>query len=303
MKNPEMRGVFALLLTPFHPDGSIDWETYRRYVDRQIAHTPHGLFASCGSSELKHLSPEERVALAREAVARAGTTPVVAVANADPDISQHPEELARMVETGVSGVVFIPPNGMGHDQNRLGDYFAELASRSPVPVLLYEIPSSQPKDVAPETYGRLVRESNVCGIKDTSGTLAGALAKLKAAPDGILYQAVAPFLLDTLRAGGNGIMAIVSTAAAGHVVALWNAVHSGEPPGAAAEPGRPSADALQSTITYLNAILELGYVATAKYLVALSGVPMGLTCRTGSTLSAPAAKSVETWYTDYGREE
>jgi 4-hydroxy-tetrahydrodipicolinate synthase len=294
--------VFALLLTPFRPTGDIDWETYRRYVDWQLEQRPHGLFASCGSSELKHLTGDERVTLARRAVERAGATPVVAVANADAELSRHEEELARMVDTGVSGVVFIPPNGMGHDQERLGDYFAELAAKSPVPTLLYEIPSSRPKDIAPATYGRLVREANVHGVKDTSGTLAGALAKLEAAPDGVLYQAVAPFLLETLRAGGNGVMAIVSTAAAGHVVALWEAIRDEGRRGDGADGAGRNAERLQSTITYLNAVLELGYVATAKYLVSLSGVPMGLTCRTGSTLSAPAAKSVETWYADYGRE-
>jgi len=286
-------GVFALLLTPFQPDGSIDWETYERYVDWQLEQRPHGLFASCGSSELKHLTATERVELARRAVERAGSTPVVAVANAEPDTSAHEEELSRMAETGVSAVVFIPPDGMGTDQRRLGDYFASLAERSPVPVFLYEIPASRPKDIAPETYGRLVRETSVCGIKDTSGTLSGALAKLRAAPDGILYQAVAPFLLETLQAGGNGVMAIVSTAGARHVRALWDAVQ---------ERSDERARELQARVTFLNAILELGYVATAKYLVSLQGVPMGLTCRTGSTLSPPAAKSVETWYETLGKE-
>jgi len=287
------RGVFALLLTPFQPNGSIDWQVYERYVDWQLAQRPHGLFASCGSSELKHLTATERVQLARRAVERAGSTPVVAVANADPETASHEHELARMADTGVSGVVFIPPNGMGTDQDRLGEYFAALAAKSPVPVLLYEIPASKPKDIAPATYGRLVRETNVCGVKDTSGTLSGALAKLEAAPDGVLYQAVAPFLQETLKAGGNGVMAIVSTAAARHVRALWDAVRAQE--------GEQARD-LQARLTFLNAILELGYVATAKYLVSLQGVPMGLTCRTGSTLSPPAAKSVETWYDASGKE-
>lgn len=295
-----LRGVFALLLTPFAEDGSIDWSTYDRYVDRQIELGAHGLFASCGSSELKYLEWEERLALARRAVERAGTLPVVAVANAEPDVSRHHDELSRMADTGVSGVVFIPPPGMGVDQTKLQDYFAEMADRAPVPVILYEIPSSKPKDIAPETYGALVRETSVRGIKDTGGTLAGSIAKMVAAPGGVLFQAVAPFLLETIRAGGTGAMVIASTGACDLVVDLFGAATGGaaavgEPVGGPASRGRSdSAEDAQRLLTYLNAVLELGYVATAKYLVSLRGVPMGLTCRSGSTLSPMAAKSVET---------
>ena len=290
----DLRGVFALVLTPFAEDRSIDWNTYDRYVDRQIELGAHGLFASCGSSELKYLEWEERLALARRAVERAGTLPVVAVANAEPDVSSHHDELSRMASTGVSGVVLIPPTGMGVDQAKLQDYFAEMADRSPVPVILYEIPSSKPKDIAPETYGALARDTAVRGIKDTSGTLAGSIAKMEAAPGGVLFQAVAPFLLETIRAGGTGAMVIASTAACDLVLDLFGAA-AGDTAAAAASHGRSkSAEDAQRLLTYLNAVLELGYVATAKYLVSLRGVPMGLTCRSGSTLSPMAAKSVET---------
>lgn len=287
------QGVFALLLTPFQPNGDIDWQAYDRYVDWQLAGGPHGIFASCGSSELRHLTLHERLALTRRAVERAGQTPVVAVANAEPERGSHPEEVKQMLDTGVSGVVFIPPDGVGHDQKQLGDYFAELAEISTVPVVLYEIPSSKPKEIAPATYGRLVRETRVCGIKDTSGTLAGTLAKVEQAPQSVVYQAVAPFLLETIRAGGRGAMVIVSTASARLVVNLWNQARADV----------PAAVESQRRLTYLNALFELGYTATAKYLASLSGAKMDLYCRTGRTLSAVAAKSIETWYEQYGSEQ
>ena len=309
----KLRGVFGLLLTPFHSTGEIDWPTYDRYVDWQLGQEPHGLFASCGSSELRHLTARERVQLARRAVELAGETPVAAVANADPHVSTHADEVARMADTGVSAIVFIPPDGMGRDQSMLTDYFADLAGRSPVPVILYEIPSAHPKEIAPATYGTLVRETSVCGIKDTSGTVAGATAKMEAAPGGTVYQAVAPFLLDTLRAGGNGAMAIASTACPRLVVKLWDRAMQERSAGpghdgsavAALRADEPAAlaEAAQRQLTYLNAVLELGYMATAKHLVSLHGIPMNAYCRSGRTLEPMAAKSIETWYHHYREGE
>ena len=284
-----LEGVFALLLTPFHPNREIDWTAYDRYVDWQLDQAPHGLFASCGSSELKHLTASERLQLARRAVERAGTVPVVAVANAEPDVSRHTDDLRRTIDTGVAAVVLIPPDGLGEDQNRLADYVAGLAEANSVPVILYEIPSAKPKDIAPATYARLVRETPVCGIKDTSGTLAGTKAKLEAAPQGIVYQAVAPFLLETLQSGGRGAMVIVSTACCSLVVRLWHEALNGD----------ASAVQSQYRLTCLNALLELGYMATAKYLATLGGASMGLTCRTGRSISPMAARSIEIWHETY----
>ncbi len=55
------RGVFSLLLTPFLPDKTIDWTSYDRHVSWQIEQGPAGLFAVCGSSEMKWLDAEERL--------------------------------------------------------------------------------------------------------------------------------------------------------------------------------------------------------------------------------------------------
>ncbi|HET7558773.1 MAG TPA: dihydrodipicolinate synthase family protein, partial [Limnochordia bacterium] len=106
-------GVMALLLTPYLPDGSIDWATYDAYVDWQLQNGPEGLFAVCGTSEMKWLTLDERLALAKRAKARAGGRPVVATANLEGDPAAQRDEVRRMADTGVSGVVLVPPEGMG----------------------------------------------------------------------------------------------------------------------------------------------------------------------------------------------
>lgn len=278
-------GVFSLLLTPFDEQGRIDWNGYDRYVDWQLAQSPNGLFAVCGSSEMKWLAPEERIALAKRAVQLAGATPVVATANLQPNPDEHADELQRMAETGIRGVVLVPPNGLGTNAEALHAYFAELAAISPIPVVLYEWPQAEPYFIPAEVYGDLALRHGIVGIKDTTCTLEGIAAKIDRAPQSVVYQANTPFLLDAIRRGARGVMAVVSAAAAGVVVELWRQ----------AEQGGEAAEALHRRLAYLDSVLRFGYPASAKYLASLQGVPMRTYCRWPASFLPENAKAIALW--------
>lgn len=286
-------GVYALLLTPFQDDLSIDWPGYERYLAWQLEHRPDGIFAVCGSSEMGSLDLEERLELARRAVRAADGVPVVATANLGPDPAGHGEEVARMVATGVAGVVLVPPAGMGRDQERLGGYFAEVIDGSSCPVILYEWPGTAPHLIDADVYAELVRDHRLAGIKDTTCTLDGITAKIGRSDGATVFQANAPYMLESIRRGARGIMAIVSTAAADLTLAFWRA--------ATAEPTEPSArdaEDYHELLVLLDCALGRGggYPATAKHLANVRGAPMGLACRSRAVVSAEALEAVDLWY-------
>lgn len=280
----KFEGVFSLLLTPFHEDGSIDWEAYERYVEWQLSFRPQGLFAVCGSSEMKWLTLTERLELMRRAVKLAGNPPVVATGNLEaPELQQ--EELKQVMDTGLAGVVLVPPAGMGADQGKLADHLAELADIAECPVILYEWPLVEPYEIEPWVYSRLTDTSSVIGIKDTTCTMEGIMGKIEAAQDTIVYQANTPFMLEAIRQGAKGIMAIVSAAGAGSVLDFWRA----------ASQGSAHAEKLHRELVYLDALLRFGYPSSAKMLAALQGVPMGSTVRSGGVITLEAKKAMEVW--------
>lgn len=284
------QGVYSLLLTPFKSNYEIDYAAYDRYVDWQLSHGPQGLFASCGSSELLTLSATERLELTRRAVARAAATgtPVVATANAGANPGEHKDELLRMAETGVAGVVLIPPNGYGNDPELLLAHFAELAAISPVPVLLYEFPGVRPHLVPPSVYGELARRKLVCGLKDTTCTAEGIAAKLDAAPNSLVLQANTPYLLDSIRQGVRGIMAITSTAKANLNIKLWAAALDPQDDG--------EARLLHRELVALDGLFSSGFTSCAKHLVDLQGIPFSTLTRTGAAVSPSTAQALAVWH-------
>lgn len=284
-------GVMALLLTPFDESLSIDWSRYEAYVDWQLEHQPHGLFAVCGTSEMKWLTLDERLRLARVAAQRAAGTPVLATANLNLDWSTHVDELRAMEETGVAGVVLIPPDGMGTDPRRLEDHFATLAQAAHVPVFLYEWPQVSPYFLDPDAFGRLVRHHAVAGIKDTTCTAEGIAQKITAAPDAVVYQANTPFLPEAVEAGARGIMAITSAACADLNVHFWRAANE--------DLSGVRTQRLHAHLVHLDAILRQAHPILAKHLMRLRGFDFPLLTRWPVTAPAESVRALAVWYADF----
>jgi 4-hydroxy-tetrahydrodipicolinate synthase len=101
-------GIFPVVLTPFDAADRIDWEGYARLLDWYLDHGSQGLFAVCQSSEMQHLTLEERRDLARFTVEHVrGRVPVVASGHISDAVEDQKVELRAIADTGVDAVVFV----------------------------------------------------------------------------------------------------------------------------------------------------------------------------------------------------
>ena len=199
-KPESYRGVYSLLLTPFKEDKSIDYDVYAQYVEWQVERGTHHLFSVCGSSEMTTLTPEERVKCATIAAKHSGSAEVVATANLEPTWHMQVEEVKRMEQTGVDGLVFVSKGYADNDQ-RLVEYLSELAGYTTLPIILYEFPGMQPCNMSGKAYGELVKTGRFHGIKDTTCTMAGIKDKIAVQGDSAVLQANIPLLFDAYMAG------------------------------------------------------------------------------------------------------
>ena len=205
-KPESYRGVYSLLLTPFKEDKSIDYDVYAQYVEWQVERGSHHLFSVCGSSEMTKLTPEERVKCATIAAKYSGDTEVIATANLEPAWHMQVEEVKRMEQTGVDGLVFVS-KGYADNDERLVGYLSELAEYTSLPIILYEFPGMQPCNISGKAYGELVKTGRFHGIKDTTCTMAGIKDKIAVQGDSAVLQANIPLLFDAYKAGARGVCA------------------------------------------------------------------------------------------------
>ncbi len=255
-------GIYLLMLTPFNDDYTIDYKTYEEYCDFQVNERPEHLFCNCGSSEMTQLSLKERLEIAKLCVKHKGDTTVVTTANLQPNFEENVEEIKIMESAGVDGLVFVIRD-MGNDPDRLVDYMGRLREKTDLPVFTYEFPGFPNHCISGETYGRLVSECGISGIKDTTCTLEGISEKIARKGDSTVLQANMPWLHEAYKAGARGVMATPTACGGIFFRRFHDAFMSGD---------EQLATRRFNEITLLDNAIDSGFNRSAKYLVNLRGV-------------------------------
>lgn len=288
----EFAGVYSLLLTPFNEDRSIDFKTYEQYVEWQAAFKPQHLFPVCGSSEMRELKLDERLAIAGTTVKHSCGVPVFATANLEPSWEAQVNEVKAMEQTGVDGLVFVT-KGYGADPERMYTYLCELASHTELPIVLYEFPGFSNHIMDGETYGRLVKTGRFKGIKDTTCTMHRIKEKIAVQGDSNVLQANIPLLYEAYLAGARGVIATPTTCGTQLFVKMWDEFSQGR---------LEDAKKTFEHIILLDNAIDSGFCASAKYLVSLQGVPMNWYTRGNHNLSEARMHSLKVWY-DWAKSE
>ncbi len=285
------RGVYALLLTAFNDDKSIDYDGYAAYVEWQAANKPHYLFPVCGSSEMASLTLDERIKVAETAVKHSNGVPCFATANLEPSWHAQIEEVKRMEQTGVEGLVFVT-KGYGDNDDRVVTYLNELAEYSTLPILLYEFPGCQPHLITGKAYAELVKTDRFIGIKDTTCTMPLIKDKIDVQGDTAVMQANIPYLLEAYEAGARGVVATPTSCGAGLFRKMYDEFF--------VDKDYEAAKKTYEHIILLDQCIDSGFMASAKYLCQLQGVPMTYVTRGNHNLAPSRLKSIRTFY-DYAK--
>lgn len=280
-------GIYSLMLTPFFEDRSIDYNTYEKYADWQVEQGVDHLFAVCGSSEMRELSLEERLKLAELTVKHKGNTTVVATANIEATKEENIEEVKKMEQTGVDGLV-LTTKGMGDDDEGFVAYIRELASHTTLPVFLYEFPGYQPCAISGKAYNELTKDGLVWGIKDTTCTMEGIGAKIDNKNDSTVIQANMPYLWDAYVAGARGVMATPTSCGGAFFQRFHEAFVSGD---------MDLAKQRFNEIILLDNAIDNGFSASAKELIRLQGIDTFNWYTRGShNLSPTRLRSLESFH-------
>lgn len=255
-------GIYSLMLTPYFEDRTIDYNTYEEYAEWQVSQGVDHLFAVCGSSEMTSLTLEERLKLAELTVKHKGNTTVVATANLEKTKEENLEEIKKMEQTGVDGIV-LTTKGYGDDEETLIPYIKELASSTTLPVFMYEFPGFQPHLISGEAYGELAKDGLIWGIKDTTCSLEKITDKIENKYDSTIIQANMPYLFDSYVAGARGVMATPTSCGGAFFQRFHEAFVSGD---------MALAEQRYNEIILLDNAIDSGFCASAKELIRLQGV-------------------------------
>ena len=214
MKKRLFTGVGTALVTPMHPDGSVDFEAFGKLIDWQIESGVDALIVAATTGESATMDDDTHIEVIRYCVERAaGRVPVIGGTGSND--THHGLNLTRRAcEVGIDGVLAVTPYYNKTTQRGLVRYFFDYADASTVPVIVYNVPSRTGLGIEPETYGKLAEHGNIVGIKEANGNISKIAETMDIVGDRLwLYSGNDDQIVPILSLGGVGVISVLSNVA------------------------------------------------------------------------------------------
>jgi dihydrodipicolinate synthase/N-acetylneuraminate lyase len=204
-----LTGIFPPLVTPLRDWDALDVPGLERLTEHVLAGGVHGLFLLGTTGEGPSLSWRLKAEVVERGCRQvAGRVPVM-VGVTDPSFADALRLAERAAVAGADAVVIAPPYYLPLGQSELAGYVERFAAASPLPVLLYHIPSLTAVGFAPDTVGRLLNMPRVIGLKDSGRdmTYQHSILRITAArPDFSVLAGPEELLAEAVLLGAHGGM-------------------------------------------------------------------------------------------------
>jgi 4-hydroxy-tetrahydrodipicolinate synthase len=204
-------GCGTALVTPFRRDFSLDEETMRRLVRRQIE-AGINFLVPCGTTgESPTLTRKEHLRVVQIVIEEArGKTPVLAGAGGN-DTAQVIDVARECEAMGASGILSVSPYYNKPTQEGLYQHYRAIAAAVRVPIILYNIPGRTGVNIEPATVKRLAEIENIVGVKEASGSISQMAVVLDLVPDHFLVLSGDDGItLPLMALGGRGLISVAS---------------------------------------------------------------------------------------------
>jgi len=176
----QLQGSMVALVTPMHPDGTVDYKRLADLIDWQIEQGTHCLVAVGTTGESATLSMQEHSDVIRYFVKHVkGRVPVIAGTGANNTMEAI--KLTRDAkEAGADCALLVAPYYNKPPQEGLYQHYKAIAAAVDMPQMLYNVPGRTVVDIAQETVERLADIDNIVAIKDATGSVSRGEQLIKA---------------------------------------------------------------------------------------------------------------------------
>lgn len=209
------KGAGVALITPFHEDGSVNYEKLTELIEEQIAGGTDAIIACGTTGEASTMSEKEHMDVVRFIIDKvAHRIPVIAGTGSN--CTATAVELSiQAEEAGADGVLLVTPYYNKATQEGLIRHFTTIAEAISIPCILYNIPSRTGVTIQPETMAYLYKNvKNIAGVKDATGNIEMSTKLMTLVDeDFALYSGDDDEVVPLLALGGSGVISVLSNIA------------------------------------------------------------------------------------------
>lgn len=209
------KGAGVALITPFHEDGSVNYEKLTEILEEQIAEGTDAIVAVGTTGEAATLTEDEHIEVVAHTVKVVNhRIPVIAGTGSNCtataiDLSQRAEK------AGADGLLLVTPYYNKATQKGLYTHYKAIADAVSIPCILYNVPGRTGMKIEPKTMADLYYNvKNIVGVKEATGDV-GSTAELMRLVDEdfLLYSGEDGIIVPLLSIGGSGVISVLSNVA------------------------------------------------------------------------------------------
>ena len=214
MKQPIFTGAGVAIVTPFHADGSVNYEGLKTLLEYQISNGTDAIIICGTTGEGSTLTHEEHTEVIRYTVETvAHRIPVIAGTGSND--TAYALKLSNEAEkVGVDGLLMVTPYYNKASQEGLIKHYTYVADRVSAPIILYNVPSRTGCEIKSETAAELAKHERIYGIKEATGNLSSIAKTISLCPDDFaVYSGNDDQITPIMSLGGKGVISVLSNVA------------------------------------------------------------------------------------------
>lgn len=206
-------GAGVALITPFTNNNQVDYKALETIIANQVQGGMDYLVALGTTAETATLSSDEKSHIVELVKEKSQNLPVM-VGMGGNDTRAILKQIDSTNFDGIDGILVVTPYYNKPSQEGMYHHYLELAKASPVPVILYNVPSRTGINLEAQTVARLASASdNIVGIKEASGEHSQITKIGKYTPDNFSVISGDDLLAITIASiGGKGVISVLGNA-------------------------------------------------------------------------------------------
>lgn len=208
------KGTGVAIVTPFKSDSSIDFSALGKVINHVIKGGVNYIVAMGTTGEASTLTKDEKHALAsyvKEAVDNRVPLVIGIGGNNTQEVINNIREFDLQ---GADGILSVAPYYNKPGQRGLFEHFKAIATASPLPLIIYNVPGRTSCNISSDTCLELAHEcENIVAVKEASGDMGQIMRIIRGKPENFLVVSGDDGMtIPVIAAGGSGVISVLANA-------------------------------------------------------------------------------------------
>lgn len=204
-----LKGSIVALITPFHEDGSINFEKLGELLEWHIANSTDGILVLGTTGESTTMTHEEDDAVVEFTLKTVNHRVPVIAGSGSNDTNTMLYKSKKYADMGVDALLVITPYYNKANEEGMIRHFTTVADAVSAPLILYNVPGRTGCSLSVSAVERLSKHPNIIGIKEASGNISYAVSISRFVNENfVMFSGNDDMVVPILSLGGSGVISV-----------------------------------------------------------------------------------------------